>query len=190
MHFNAFDMTREKLWKRNVNKGPLCIFTRKLNIFLHTVNLYKYIHVHRSTCIWPINVTFPLINHLIHVQAFLNGPFIVILLHIRHLNRVSVQGVKSLGGHFACLCRGFDFYEVKKKSFVFQKKIGNTSTLLIRFKVKSLQKEQIAQITRYEPQSSGINLQPPQSDSTPWTLTLPGGFWRNSKQCCVKTIFT
>ena len=28
--------------------------------------------------------------------------------------RVSVQGVKSLGGHFACLCRGFDFYEVKK----------------------------------------------------------------------------
>ena len=27
--------------------------------------------------------------------------------------RVSVQGVKSLGGHFACLCRGFDFYEVK-----------------------------------------------------------------------------
>ena len=31
------------------------------------------------------------------------------------LNRVSVQGVKSLGGHFACLCRGFDFYEVKKK---------------------------------------------------------------------------
>ena len=28
--------------------------------------------------------------------------------------RVSVQGVKSLGGHSACLCREFDFYEVKK----------------------------------------------------------------------------
>ena len=27
-----------------------------------------------------------------------------------------MQGVKSLGGHFACLCRGFDFYEVKKKN--------------------------------------------------------------------------
>ena len=27
--------------------------------------------------------------------------------------RVSVQGVKSLGGHFACLCREFEFYEVK-----------------------------------------------------------------------------
>ena len=26
--------------------------------------------------------------------------------------RVSVQGVKSLDGHFACLCRGLDFYEV------------------------------------------------------------------------------
>ena len=49
-------------------------------------------------------------------------------------NRVSVQGVKSLGGHFACLCRGFDFYEVKEK--------GNTFTLLIIFIVKSLQKEQ------------------------------------------------
>ena len=29
------------------------------------------------------------------------------------LHRVSVQGVKSLGGHFTCLCRGFQFYEVK-----------------------------------------------------------------------------
>ena len=31
--------------------------------------------------------------------------------------RVSVQGVKSLGGQFACLCLGFDFYEVKKKHY-------------------------------------------------------------------------
>ena len=30
------------------------------------------------------------------------------------VHRVSVQGVKSLGGHFAYLCRGFDFYEVRK----------------------------------------------------------------------------
>ena len=29
------------------------------------------------------------------------------------VTRVSVQVVKSLGGHFACLCRGFEFYEVK-----------------------------------------------------------------------------
>ena len=34
------------------------------------------------------------------------------------LIRVSVQGVKSLGGHFACLCRGFEFYEVKEIIFL------------------------------------------------------------------------
>jgi hypothetical protein len=59
--------------------------------------------------------------------------------------RLSVQGVKSLGGHFACLCRGFDFYEVKKKKklvIIFQKEKRNTFTLLIIFIVKSLQKEQ------------------------------------------------
>ena len=36
--------------------------------------------------------------------------------------RVSVQGVKSLGGHFACLCRGFEFYEVKKICYYFSKR--------------------------------------------------------------------
>ena len=39
-------------------------------------------------------------------------------------SRVSVQGVKSLGGHFACLCRRFEFYEVKTKKkivIIFQK---------------------------------------------------------------------
>ena len=38
--------------------------------------------------------------------------------------------------------------------------------------MKSLQKEQITQITYYEPQSAGINLQSPQRDSTPRSLTL------------------
>ena len=33
------------------------------------------------------------------------------------LTRVSVQGVESLGGHFATLCQEFDFYEVKKYYF-------------------------------------------------------------------------
>ena len=28
--------------------------------------------------------------------------------------RVSVKGVRLLGGHFACLCRRFEFYEIKK----------------------------------------------------------------------------
>ena len=58
-------------------------------------------------------------------------------------SRVSVQGVKSLGGHFACLCRGFGFYEVKKKKFIiFQNENGNIFTLFIIFVVKSFQKEQ------------------------------------------------
>ena len=45
--------------------------------------------------------------------------------------RVSVQGVKLLGGHFVCLCRGFNFHEVKKinKKILFQKENGNTITL-------------------------------------------------------------
>ena len=58
--------------------------------------------------------------------------------------------VKSLGGHFARLCRGFDFYEVKKNC-IFQKENGNAWTLLIIIIVKSLQKEQIAQISQYDP---------------------------------------
>ena len=37
-------------------------------------------------------------------------------------SRVSVHGVKSLGGHFACLCRGFEFYEVKNFFLLFFKK--------------------------------------------------------------------
>ena len=57
--------------------------------------------------------------------------------------RVSVQGVNSLGGHFACLWRDFNFYEVKKiYIIIFQKEKGNTFTLSIIFIVKSLQKEQ------------------------------------------------
>ena len=46
-------------------------------------------------------------------------------------SRVSVQGVRSLGGHFACLFRGFEFYKVKrkKKVIIFQKENANTFTL-------------------------------------------------------------
>ena len=57
-------------------------------------------------------------------------------------SRVSVQGVESLGSHFATLCQGFDFYELKKYIIIFKKEKGNTFTLLIIFVVKSLQKEQ------------------------------------------------
>ena len=59
--------------------------------------------------------------------------------------KVRVQGIQSLGGHFATLYREFDFYEVKKFILllcIFQKEKGNTFKLLIIFIVKSLQKEQ------------------------------------------------
>ena len=46
---------------------------------------------------------------------------------------------------------GFDFFEVKKESCIFQKENGNTLTLLIIILVKSSQKEQIAQISLYDP---------------------------------------
>ena len=61
---------------------------------------------------------------------------------VTEIIRVSVQGVKSLGGQIACLCWGFDIYEVKKNVIIFQEENGNTFTLFIIFIVKSLQKEQ------------------------------------------------
>ena len=60
----------------------------------------------------------------------------------------------------------------KKIVIIYQKENGNTFTLFIIFIVKSLQKDKIAQIYYNNPQSTGINLQSSQSDSTPWTLTL------------------
>ena len=65
-------------------------------------------------------------------------------MKVYSLELCSVQGVKSLGVHFACLCRGFEFYEVKKNVyiFIFKQENGNTFTLLIILIVKSLQKEQ------------------------------------------------
>jgi hypothetical protein len=63
-----------------------------------------------------------------------------ILLNSGGLLRVSVQGVESLGGHFATLCLEFDFYEVKKNIIIFQKERGDTFTLFIIFIVKSIQK--------------------------------------------------
>jgi hypothetical protein len=66
---------------------------------------------------------------------------------LNNILRVSVQGVKSFGVHFACLCLEFDFYEVEKKEK------GNTFTFLIIFTVKNLQKLQ------NDLQSAGINVQ-------------------------------
>ena len=46
----------------------------------------------------------------------------VILLSEEPILDISVQEVKSLGGHFACFCQEFDFHEVKKYFIIiFQK---------------------------------------------------------------------
>ena len=72
-----------------------------------------------------------------HVSEFLSVIFLAIFIcnfifassrrtfyktYLRTQSRVSVQGVKSLGDHFACLCRGVDFNEVKKLLLLFFKK--------------------------------------------------------------------
>ena len=42
-------------------------------------------------------------------------------------NKVSVQGVVALGGHFAILCQELDFYEAEKNFMInFQKEKANT----------------------------------------------------------------
>ena len=99
--------------------------------------------------------------------------FMFLFVNIWIFHQVPIRGVKSLGGHFACLCRGVWFLWSKKKNkkFLFQKENGNTFKFLIIVLEKSLQKEQIAQITQYDPWSAGINLRSSQSDLTPRILT-------------------
>jgi hypothetical protein len=57
--------------------------------------------------------------------------------------------------------------------------------------VKSLQKQQNSTTTTYyyDPQSAGINLQSPQSDSTPWTLTLHEGVKTEVCHICGSSFF-
>ena len=64
----------------------------------------------------------------------------------------------------------------KKIIVIIQKEKGNIFTLLIIVIVKSLQKRKIEQIYYYDPQSAGINVQSPQSESTTRKLTLDQTF--------------
>jgi hypothetical protein len=70
--------------------------------------------------------------------------------------RVSVQGVKSLGGRFACLCQ--EFYEKKEnKYYYFLKRKGIYFYTFNHFySEKSSKKIKIAQIYSYDPQSARI----------------------------------
>ena len=88
------------------------------------------------------------------------------ILHgIYNQTLVSVQGVKSLGGHLACLCRGFDFYEVKKYCYYnFTKRKGKYLYTFNHFcSAKSSKRANSTNLLVW-PQSAGINMQSPQSD--------------------------
>ena len=58
-------------------------------------------------------------NHCVMVTLIQLICIVLIFSFFGVQSRVSVQGVKSLGGYFACLCRGFEFYEVKKENFCY-----------------------------------------------------------------------
>ena len=64
----------------------------------------------------------------------------------------------------------------------FFKRISKLFYTFKYFLVKSLQIELLAQIHYYDPQSTGINLQSPQSDLTPWILTLTWTALKNDYQ--------
>ena len=97
----GFFLTISKVWcctrkikSHFIKAWKLAAHNQKFNIFL------------LATC-WLLNRTLS---------------FALKASRISHKPRVSVQGVKSLGSHFACLCRGFEFYEIKKKLVLFFKK--------------------------------------------------------------------
>jgi hypothetical protein len=108
---------------------------------------------------------------------FLNPQISEVLWHPQHPHyiqpwflRVDVELVSKelndLGGHFACLYRGFEFYKVKKKCYYFLKRKWKYF-YFYHFYSEVFKKSKIAQIYYYDPQSARINLQSPQSDSTP-----------------------
>ena len=67
----------------------------------------------------------------------------------------------------------FKFYEVKKKLLLFfKKKMEMLLHFLSFLQWKVFKKSKIAQIYYYEPQSAGITLQSPESETTPRRLTL------------------
>ena len=89
--------------------------------------------------------------------------------------RVSVQGVKSLGSHFAYLCPGFEFHELKKKKcYHFSKRKWKYFYTFNHFcsEKSSKRAKWHKSTTTYDPQSTGINLQSTESYSTLSTLTL------------------
>ena len=84
-----------------------------------------------------------IVDQIVDMVTSVNFSLVLRLTLMIRLGRVSVQGVKSLGGHFCMFMPGvWILWSKKKIVIIFQKENGNTFTLLIIFIVKSLQKEQ------------------------------------------------
>ena len=87
--------------------------------------------------------------------------------------KVRVQGVVALGSHFETLYQEVNFYEVFFSLSIFKKKGKYIFSFNHSYSKKSSNKAPYHKsATYYDPQSSGINVQSLQSESTPKRLNL------------------
>ena len=113
--FDAFSIKKRhfSLYQPNpfLGKWPsiyhVCTFLKELLLHQHAKSPFTFL-----SKIWNCNYKKGW-EKMANPLWYLNSKF----------SRVVVQGVKSLGSHFACLCRGFNFYEVKK-NYYFSKRKG------------------------------------------------------------------
>ena len=120
----------EMIWKIRKNGSKSKVQTRALTIYSPIKDrLYRLegqiLRIHSDENRLEIQ-TLPADQKAQDSTLYGDGLDLVGNRHPRRADRVSVQGVKSLGSHFACLCRDFDFYEVKtkKKYYYFSKRKG------------------------------------------------------------------
>ena len=81
---------------------------------LQSTCLFQFLVKKCVKCAWMIE---KLILHIICIYVIKHAIKNPINSFVWCNTRVSAQGVKSLGVHFACLSRGFEFYEVKKNCY-------------------------------------------------------------------------
>ena len=123
---NGYLRVQKSMWCNFFEQSNACI---KVDISLMNY-LFIVFYVSRLTqgldifCCWKTflvsKLTKKRANFREHKQVvlFAENSQILLKFSVIPILRVSVQGVKSLGGHFACLCWEFEIYEVlffKKK---------------------------------------------------------------------------
>ena len=103
--------------------------------------------------------------HLSHFKIWISG------WALKYCPRTKGH-VVALGCHFATLCQELDFWSNFFFIINFWKEKANTFNHSSSKKSKN-RATYMAQICYYDPQSAGINVQSPQSATTPRILTLP-----------------